>query len=738
MARKQLTLIWLIILQVSFFYLPMKGDRLSELEPIGVTATRSEKPVLETPGSSTIITAKEMQDRGALNLVDAFKYEPGVSVPFDFSGADALVPYLGTGEKGINIRGMEGNRISINIDGVRQPQEFLTAGGMAGAGRIYFDPATLSQIELFKSANSSLYGTNAMGGVVSARTVSPAGVIGKDLVGSGLVNATTYASVNDSINNRLLTAWGDGKKAVSLVYSFRTGHERQNHGTVPPDPQSFDAEAVVSKFTARTEIIEFTGTIDVFDQKSVTDVNSIEVSNNRSIIHESQRSRERFSIRAQSLPEVEFAYADYYNLNLSIQDSSQETINLQDRSDNNLLRRRDISFRTSLVGLETSLMKNIDFENFTHDLQIGMELSSSAVESKYLVTDTLQNGNILEDNRKSMAPSDVSELGIYILDAITFGEEQDWVLSPSLRFDFYEVKPKSNQVFMANSANVGFTPVDYENEVWGTPSVSLLHRFNEGINYYFSYNRGIRNPTAEELNGFFEHPPTSSTTSSFIIDANPNLQEERSDSFEMGLQANLAKDVFGVSIFKNYYDGFIDLIKQPSPGVLDLYSNDNVGKVEIHGVELSWKRNDWKLEESFPAFDFGLSFSWSEGRKTDENVPLNSIEPWKLVSFLDWVSDSKTKGIGLTSTYRAKKKHNQIDQSIGEHLSVGDSIVLDATAWLEISDRWKILGGINNLTDEKYFLWSSVRRGGGHSSNSINEKNTQPGINAFIKLEASF
>ena len=78
MARKQLTLIWLIILQVSFFYLPMKGDRLSELEPIGVTATRSEKPVLETPGSSTIITAKEMQDRGALNLVDAFKYEPGV------------------------------------------------------------------------------------------------------------------------------------------------------------------------------------------------------------------------------------------------------------------------------------------------------------------------------------------------------------------------------------------------------------------------------------------------------------------------------------------------------------------------------------------------------------------------------------------------------------------------------------------------------------------------------------
>ena len=103
------------------------------------------------------------------------------------------------------------------------------------------------------------------------------------------------------------------EKKQLVIYSFRTGHERQNHGTIPFDPQRFDAEAVVSKFTARTEIIEFTGTIDVFDQKSVTDVNSIEVGNNRSIIHESQRTRERFSIRAQTLPEVEFAYADYYN-----------------------------------------------------------------------------------------------------------------------------------------------------------------------------------------------------------------------------------------------------------------------------------------------------------------------------------------------------------------------------------------------------------------------------------------
>ena len=729
---------FVFIEQILFFGLQVEGGEHPELQPMAVTATRSEKPILRTAGSSSVITSQDIDDSGALNIGDVLKYEPGVSIPFDFSGADALVPYLSTGEKAINIRGMEGNRVSINIDGVRQPQEFLTAGGMAGAGRIYFDPATLSQIELFKSANSSLYGTNAMGGVISGRTVSPREFLGKDLIGNKFVNSTTYSSVNESINNRLSAAWGDGEKALSLVYSFRDGHERKNYGTVPTDPQSFNSNAVVSKITSRTEMFELTGTIDFFEQSSFTDVNSIEIGNNLSIIHEGKRDRERLSFSMKSLSSADLIYADYFETNLFFQDSSQKTRNFQHRNDNNLKRQRDISFGTTLMGIESSLKKMFDSEDFSHDIQIGLEMSSSDVESNYLLTDFLQDGRILEDNRNSMAPSEAFELGFYVLDEITFGEEQDWILSPSLRFDFYEVKPDSNDVFLANSANVGFTPVHYKNKVLGTPGVSLIHRFNNEINYYFSYNHGIRNPTAEELNGFFEHPPTSSTTSSFIIDANPSLKEETSDSFEVGVQADLESDILGISIFKNYYDGFIDLVQQPSPGVLDLYSNDNLGKVEIHGLEISWNKNAWKFRENLPAFDLGFSFSWSEGKKTDENVPLNSIEPWKLVSYVDWVSDDNTKGTRLTSTYRAKKKFDNIDQSFGEKLPIDDSMVIDLTSWYRISDHWKLSGGINNLTNEKYFLWSSARRGGGHSSNSVDEKNTQPRTNAFLRLEATF
>ena len=239
---------------LSFLILPtpfLQGQNREELEPITIIATRSEKTTSSTAGMDSVITDEDLMRSGAVSLEEAFKYEPGVSIPFDFTGADPLVPYLGSGEKGINIRGMEGNRILLNIDGIRQPPEFFTAGGMAGAGRVYFDPATLSQIELFKSSSSSLYGSDAIGGSINVRTVGPESLLGSSLLGKSFEDSLTLASVNQSFNNRLVFASGSGGLAYSLVYSFREGGERINNGSVSPDPQQFQGDAAVLRMVKR-------------------------------------------------------------------------------------------------------------------------------------------------------------------------------------------------------------------------------------------------------------------------------------------------------------------------------------------------------------------------------------------------------------------------------------------------------------------------------------------------------
>ena len=81
-----------------------------------------------------------------------------------------------------------------------------------------------------------------------------------------------------------------------------------------------------------------------------------------------------------------------------------------------------------------------------------------------------------------------------------------------------------------------------------------------GTNLYATYNRGIRNPSAEELNGFSEHPPTGDRP--VIIRPNPELREEISDSFEVGAQAKLKSGSLTFAFFKNFYDDFINLEEQ--------------------------------------------------------------------------------------------------------------------------------------------------------------------------------
>ena len=569
------------------------------------------------------------------------------------------------------------------------------------------------------------------------RTVSPVDLLGETLKGSGLSNTTTYASVNESLSNRLTLAQGNGVLAHSAAYSFRDVAERKNNSNLPSDPQDLLSHAVVYKALRRTESWEITGTIDLFDQEVFTDIDSIETGNNRKVTHQSERTRNRFSLQGELFPQQGMGFAENLSAQINHQRAEQNSLNFQDRSDNDVLRRRDISFRTDLIGLEILANKEFDHSSFRQSFRYGLETSLSQIESNYLVTDRLADGSILYDDRKSMAPSEAFQLGFFILDEITFGPEEEWTLTPILRFEHYEVSPETDQAFTANTASVSFHPVDYENTILATPGLSLLRRLTPSTNLYFSYNRGIRNPSPEELNCFFEHPPTDSTTSAFIIDANPNLEEETSNSFEIGLQASTKHHALQIAAYKNFHQGFISMRKQPSLGVVDLYSNENIGEVEIQGTELSWRWTSSADPIPKGAWTGGISSHLSTGKRINPNHPLDTIEPFKTSAHLGYQTAENIWGSRLSATYRAEKRLEDIDPTQGS-LPIGDSLVLDLVAWRKLSDHWKGRLGINNLTDEKYFIWSAARRGGGHSGSSTEERNTQPGTNFFLSLTANF
>jgi iron complex outermembrane receptor protein len=127
-------------------------------DEIIVSANKRSQSVQEVPISMSVIDKSGIIDRGITKLDDALKYVPGVEVTQD----------------NISIRGTSGfsfgvgTRIAVLLDGFN-----MVSGDN---GDVKFDALpmfNIDRIEIIKGAGSALYGTSALGGVVSLITERP-------------------------------------------------------------------------------------------------------------------------------------------------------------------------------------------------------------------------------------------------------------------------------------------------------------------------------------------------------------------------------------------------------------------------------------------------------------------------------------------------------------------------------------------------------------------------------------
>ncbi|MEM9026481.1 MAG: TonB-dependent receptor, partial [Verrucomicrobiota bacterium] len=532
---------------------------------------------------------------------------------------------------------------------------------------------------------------------------------------------------------------------------YRDGSERENNGDTPPNPSDFESHAVVATATYKKDALTLDATVDLYHSDRFTDGDSAEGSFfggllvNDVVSLDNERERIRFSLGGHYENAGEFAFFDKLSAQAYWQESTDETLNVQIGqtqfgpfpSPRN--RTNDITYTTEIIGLDTLAEKNLESGLGNHVIRYGFEVSYSEVTSEFLRTDNNLDGTQTLTDRIGIAPSDVTRFGIFLNDEITLGADQKWVITPGLRFDHYSVDPENTEAFLDRTIPFGQTePVaaeDYENDAFA-PSLSILYNINENLNVYGIYGHGIRNPSAEELNGVFTHG------FDFIVVPNPELTEETSDSFEIGVQGSYSEHSFQVAGFYNLYEDFLEanvLIEDNPAPLADVRTTVNLQEVTIYGWEARW---DWiagKSRGQFEGVEAGLSASWTKGERDDIDQPLNTIDPWKGVAYLGYQSPDDQWGARLTGTYIGEKNEDDIDQTTqaGEIDPLDSVFTLDFTAFYRFNDNWAIRGGINNITDEEYLLWSTARRGGGHGGDSTGIY-TQPGTNFFLALSADF
>ena len=149
------------------------SDPATALDEITVSATRIAQPVSDVPASVSVLRLNDLLN-SVTSLRDLARGEPGVSAPAAF-GATGNAPRNFPTARSFNIRGLDGNRVLIQVDGVRQPEQF-TFGNAQLIGRDYFEPSLYRTAEILKGSASALYGSDAVGGVLSF--ISPAPTAG--------------------------------------------------------------------------------------------------------------------------------------------------------------------------------------------------------------------------------------------------------------------------------------------------------------------------------------------------------------------------------------------------------------------------------------------------------------------------------------------------------------------------------------------------------------------------------
>jgi vitamin B12 transporter len=164
------------------------------LPPVFVTSTRTEIPLSQVTTSATVISDKDIQNQQAETVLQVLRTVPGLDVVQAGSRG---------GNSAVFIRGSESDHVLVLIDGVEVNSTTLGAFNFA-----HLTTENVERIEVLRGAGGTLYGSQAIGGVINIITKK----------GQGPLEAgVSLEGGNGSTNRQALTLRGGAGK---LGYSF--------------------------------------------------------------------------------------------------------------------------------------------------------------------------------------------------------------------------------------------------------------------------------------------------------------------------------------------------------------------------------------------------------------------------------------------------------------------------------------------------------------------------------------
>ncbi|KEC85423.1 MULTISPECIES: TonB-dependent receptor domain-containing protein [Acinetobacter] len=702
----------------------VESDATQQLSTIVVSAAGYEQKLKDAPASITVITAQDLKGKRINSIADAL---------VDVEGVDVSLMEGKTGGLNIRIRGMSAEYSLVLIDGRRQNSTGdIAPNGFGESNNSFIPPiSAIERIEIIRGPASTLYGSDAMGGVVNIITKKVSNV----WTGSITLEGTLLPNSSDFGNHRAADAFLSGPIIQDLLgVQLRARKAQRSQSNV--------------------------GYLDVND-------NSVELNrgdNPTKSDLETIGARVTFTPTKQHDLSVEYEKTEQWYDNSKSQLGTLGANGGYDKSKEFNRDRLTLvhTWRNKIGTLESSI-SNTQTETIGRLIPARAQAGSNVItprllESEDTIFDTKLATQYFKGHNITLGGQwwDASiKDGLRVNKEVSFQQlglfaEDTWALTPDL----------------ALTTGLRFDNHDTFGSFW-TPRAYLVWNANDNWTFKGGYSEGYKAPRLERLtNGIYNVGGQGRTP----LFGSPNLKPETSNNFELGTYFNNGSnfDANITAFFSQIKDKIIngpvertcdakdlkvkadcekEMARLGTPWLMQAGDTDkrawnitrpiNAQKAESYGIEtgLNW--------EFVPTWKFGLNYTWTEAEIKDKasgNPPLNDTPKHMVNASLKWQADDKIQ-LWARGEYRSERARFTPDYY--NSLPVVNQDVYDALGDFKayglmhmgsnfiVNDQWDIAVGLYNVFDKNFVDYQKV---GADYYNRY--KNTQEGRR--VQLSTTF
>lgn len=743
---------------ISIFAATSTSAEEKALRDTVVTANRHATDIDQVSAAVTSIRREELERRQPANDADLFRDDPDIVMARDLRRHGATR---------VNIRGIEDNRVVQLVDGVRQPDYFNGGGPTNYTMNAPSGPMLdfLRQVEIVRGPASSLYGSDAIGGVVGYLTLNPEDIAKGDKM-RGVRLRGSYFGASETYAGSVIGALRSEQFDVLLGYAQANGQETRNRGnnaTFGPNrsqanPAETEDRGLLAKFVFRPITgHKLTASVEGREQNTQTSIMRVPASLSRvtAMAGDDESKRTRFGVEYEHKDGL---FYDRLVARAYHQEAETNNINAQTRSNARYLPASGCSASsTSTSGGATlatcDIEQRFQFEQQTTGAGLQLESMFQLGEASNLLTygidlmrqrvETKRDGRVLNVNTgvttyalagesyplRDFANGVTDTLGLYLQDEISLLGDR-LALTPGLRYDHTRLKPDVDALAQQVLAVINRQAVEKE---FGhlSPKLGGQWRFDDRLSMFGQVASGFRAPNYNEVNGAFRN-----SAQIYASAPNPDLKAETSLGVEIGLRAKLGALRMQVTAYDNRYKDFIDNVRlncPADPSCVSIggtnyttYMYRNLSNVRIYGAET---RATWELSRNWRVDG---AVAYAHGANSDSGAPINSIEPLRASMGVAYDAGQW----GGEWRLRAAKGKGRIDESAGTLFRTPGYGVNDLAAWFRPTQNTRLTLAINNVFDQKYWYWADIRQA--DTSLTAVDFYTQPGRNLRASFQADF